>query len=776
MNRFIHLTSFRVHTRVKGLVVNTILALAALLLIYGNLLPRLNHVYFAKDGDGLQMYANTIYHITWSNSLLRSDFMNYPYGEHVVFSNSMLISNGIKILKQAGIDLSGYSVGIINGLLLFSILMGSIFLFLILHELEVHWIVSAVAATGIAFLSPQLDRFGGHLNLGYVCAIPWFIYLLMRFFRSPGWCLSFLLALTGLAAALVHFYLFCFYSILVVFFYAGFALAAKKVFMRKSSWFIHFFIQLILPYLFFRLLMLTDTVGDRPSYPWGFLVYRAFPESIFLPLGKPYGLFLNRIISTGHIDWEAYAYIGLVGVFTTLIVFGMALKSFIQKGISGLWNFIPDARMNILVWAAFMALLYSFGIPFIFGMEKLADHIGPLRQMRSIARFSWIFYYVINITAFYLLWQYYKNRARKILPLIVLLVCLVFLFYDSWIWSRNRGNMLANEIPELQDTRNQAPGNQWINRIEPSSFQAILPVPYFHVGSENIWIDGGCGILPKTMITGVQTGLPSMGVFLSRTSLEQTWNNISLMLEPSLYSASHTFFPSQKPLLLIAARCNEVDDNEKRLIHRAVWIDSMPGFDVYQLPVHAFSSIYDSLAGAAWDEYQSGKLIKQGNLWTNDPVPGVRFLDYDSLSIGEGCLTGTAEKGIVLYNDHIPCVDTSVCYLASVWIKNIRKDLVPRTQYQMVEYDENDKIVDDRSDAIFRNVVSVDSSDALVEITFRMQHPDRRLEIRMINPELGKTYLEMDDLLIRPSGTDVFQLYTGGIKKNNRFYPEKRSR
>jgi len=131
----------------KGLALIIVLTFGALCLFYGSLIPVLNEVYFSASGDGLQSYVNMQYHIRYDDSYLWCRSMNYPYGEHIFYTNCQpLISNTIKLLDELGIDLSGYTTGIVNGLLILSIALASVLLYLIFAELGVGWVPWRVSA------------------------------------------------------------------------------------------------------------------------------------------------------------------------------------------------------------------------------------------------------------------------------------------------------------------------------------------------------------------------------------------------------------------------------------------------------------------------------------------------------------------------------------------------------------------------------------------------------------------------------------------------------
>jgi hypothetical protein len=753
-----------------GIIITALLSLAVLSAFYGNLFNKLNRVCFASGGDGMQSYVNMEYHIRYDSSYLRCNSMNYPYGEHVFFTNNQPpVSNTIKFISDHFVDISGYTLGILNFLMLFCLVITPVILYLILTDAGTGRILASLAAVGITYLSPQLDRFGGHFNLAYVCAIPLMILLLTRFFRRPTVLLSIAITLTVMAGALTHFYLYGFFALLLLFFYGDCVLNKRAVFSKNYGWIIHLFLQLVLPFLILQAFYISDHVTDRTAHPWGFLYYRAYPQSIFLPLNKPYGRFLHHYSDFSYIDWEGYAYIGLLAVAATVFYLARMAKKFTHGAFRDMGRVTPNAQLNVLFWAAAVALLYSFGLPFILGLQGLVDYTGPLQQMRGIARFSWVFFYVMNIMAVYGLWEAWKSGRRKIPLLVIMVLSVMMLFYDAYYNVRGRGRALENIIPALTDRRLVIPDNQWIRHIDISRYQAMIPLPYFHVGSENIWLDGGCDIIPQSFITLARSGLPSLGVMLSRTSLSQTVENVGLMLEPSPASVNMERFPNEKPFLLMAARCKSLTLQERRLIWHAAWLDSSGVFDLYALPFRAFQDIYDSLALAAAREFREPELFGDAGMKSTDSVLTYRYLYTDSL------FTGVAKHKNILFSGPLPNSDTSRLYMVSFWMDNVRTDLYPRTRIILAETNEQGIITWEESSEVSKHFVMINGSRVLVEYTFRISHPAAKISISLENKSLGWKLLRVDNLLIKPEKTNLYRQTGDGIWKNNRFYPSDQS-
>jgi len=185
------------YSTLLNLLVSTIL----LFIVFGNILSSPNYVFFSNSGDGLKSTFGSYYHLQYDSTYWHTASMNYPYGESVLFTGGQaLIINGLKLLSDLGLDFSNQLTGILNTWLLFSIVWAALFLFLLLRDLKLPWWYALIAANIIAFLSPQLARFGGHFNLAYVYFLPLFLYLLKRFFDRPSYKLSILIGLISFLA------------------------------------------------------------------------------------------------------------------------------------------------------------------------------------------------------------------------------------------------------------------------------------------------------------------------------------------------------------------------------------------------------------------------------------------------------------------------------------------------------------------------------------------------------------------------------------------------
>ncbi len=756
-----------------GVVGNVVLSSILLVIFYGTILKNANNTYFSASGDGLKSTFGSAYHLNYDTTYLRTAYMNYPFGESVFYTGGQpVIVNSFKLLKSIGIDLSSNLVGIINIWMLFSIALGALFIYLILRELNLPIIYSIVVSNIIIFMSPQLDRFGGHYNLAYLYFIPLMIYLFFLFYRKRKLYLSILLGLVALLSLGTHAYFFGFYAILLICFWVGAFLYDKKSFGNIKFILLNIFIQFILPFIIFQALMLlSGEMHDRTSYPWGFFSFIAYPQGIFYPLTRAYGKF----IYVKQVPWEGISYIGLVSLIGFLFIIYNSVK---KQRKDKAWNFLKitdSPYLNILFWSSFVALLYSFGMPFTLGLQKLFNHMGMLKQLRAPGRFAWLFFYTINITTFYLLWNYYK-QGKKILALSILGFALIWGSYDSYLNVKSQPKFINNTIESLNDKENETEINQWYNEIDFEKYQAIIPLPYYHVGCENYSLYKGSASIGQSFITSMKTGLPLTSVMLSRTSMEQSVKNIQLFLEPYNSFDIIDLWPSEKPFLVLFTKKDFLDENERRIKNKAKLLTYNSEMEIREITIDDFKEILKETKEKVKTEIEFEELFDVDGFLSTDSIYNFYYESFgDKYSgespLGENCYCGIITKQNLVLETKIANIDTTKNYIISLWVENMDRDLYPRTKLTVSIFNESGKKYYNNKIDIWRKTKIIDSNGwGLVEFEIEFKEPTGKLSISMKNKLMTKGELKVDEILIRPSGIDLYYKDADFIYKNNRFY------
>lgn len=729
----------------RSLVIHIVLSVVLVYLFFSKLIPDLNHIYFSQGGDGFRTYFGMYYHAKYDSTSYRLDGMNYPYGEMMDFTDCQSpIANTIRFISKNIVDITEYTTGINNGLMLFSILLASIFLFLILIRLKLPGWYSSIVALSIVFLSPQIQRLGGHFSLSWMFWIPLSIYLLMVFDNKRSYLISLLICLFATFAGAMHFYFLAFWLFLFGPYWLYRWMWHRDYRFQKSD-LIHLFIQVLLPFFLLQLnLIVNDTVTDRTANPWGFYAYRGHFATVFLPLNKLYVPIAGSLSFAKKFDWEAFCYIGMVASVGFFILIFKWISSFIKtKKVGSVTN---NKLLDFLFWISFLVLLFSFGLPFILGLDKLRQIIGPLGQLRGVARFGWMFYFVINIVVFRQIYHtFLRGKGKPIWKQILGFIFLFFFSFEAWAFSWNYQNLLNNTIPEIENHNSLNFHDFCRSQIKPSEFQAVLPLPYFHIGSESSWLEPACDIMKLSFIVSMETGLPNIGVAAARTSLSQSYKNIELVRTPwERYRVTESY-KNNKALLLTVVNCEKLSIDEKRLIENATPIGEYQNLKFYKLPFDSLKMIPKKY------HYPKRYSIMINSISTpNDSMNAISFVSRT----GNLNKTDDYRQGVIATSDFQRIFEAPIkldpnkkCYLR-FWVEDYDHDMVARTPLLIIQSAPDHKTIEEKYSDIFRHIRAINNRWALIEIPLEVKQKDEIIKLLIKNPELKKKQLFFDEFSV----------------------------
>jgi hypothetical protein len=308
-------------SRPAGAWITLGLATLIIFLFFHRNILEANRVSFAAGGDGLKSTFGSLYHIQYDSSYWMFEGMNYPYGESVFYTgNQTFLTNGIKLLKNRGLDLSGHTLGLLNLWMLFSFALCALLLYLVMAELGLPPWYAVAGSIVITFLSPQWYRMSGHYNLAYAWVIPLALYLMIRFYRKPGYLVSVLFGLFVLVISFKHAYFLAMVALPWTVFWLFLLMCSKSLYGKTAFLVPHLLIQMLIPVLIFGLFAAShDPAADRTAYPWGFFANTTRWVSVFLPLMKPYG----RWIIVGPV--KTLGYVGIVSTLVFLVSAGLLI-------------------------------------------------------------------------------------------------------------------------------------------------------------------------------------------------------------------------------------------------------------------------------------------------------------------------------------------------------------------------------------------------------------------------------------------------------------------
>jgi len=746
------------------------------------IIGQLNTVMLSGGGDGIKNYFTYLYFIRYDQGTLFTG-MNYPFGEHIVFTDNIpLLSWPMAQLRQWIPGITSYGLLVLHSAFLLSYTLAAFFLHRILALYGVKGWWAAVSAVFIAYFSPQFLRLSGHFALGFSCFFPMMIYWIMQYERSRKYRYLCCLYLATMLFVFVHVYHLAFSLVLVMAYGFAWLVSVKQPWLAKLRYLAPLLAMPLLAVLSFRLLLLwTDPVRDRPVYPIGYLGAGTTGEDIltsaFSPLGSAFRFLFGRV-SEGS---EGYTYPGLAGIGILLFLVYRVVRS-IAVRIAKKRRIPSHPLRGQRVWliVALAVLLFSMGVPFVWGLDFLVDYFATFRQFRTLGRFAWIFYYLVMIYGAIFLYRYARLliRRQKRYP-VQAAVFLLLAVYGTELYGYAR-QLHRSWQPAESNYRNffSSGGEDWNTWLSgkgwsPGRFQAVAGLPYFHIGSEKLGLQRND--YPTTMNYSarlcMQTGLGMTDVMMSRTSWSQSFEQVAF------YDGPFTPKPlarrlDMRPLLLLVNTHHPLSEGEQYMLRYARLIGRRWDVDLYTL------NVADMLAGdRRYTDSCIGLALQSDRQEGLLPPAGFSYsahFDHDKATAsfaGAGALPAGEQYKKPFLTVPFPADAGDSLFIFSTWMHCFPG----RPEMPSIYFEE----LDARGNIIYSDSYFANHSNFVLHHWYKAEQavPVKKgtRELRFYASGGRKEYLALDELLIRPAGSLYFYKASDSlILLNNRPVPLNR--
>ncbi|TNE79066.1 MAG: hypothetical protein EP332_12435 [Bacteroidetes bacterium] len=471
-------------------------------LFYGNELSDPNNYLLGFHEDGIKNYYTVAYHQEYDSSFNKFGGMSYPYGEHIVFTDGQpLLSALLWVLPGPG----NQSILILNLIMLLGIGLSAWILCKLFIRLGLTRGTSLFAAVAISLLSPQTLRFTGHYALAYTFLLPWIIYVAYLFTHKPSPKRSLWVFLAMFTAIGLHLYYFLIGGAFILAFYLIEQLRKKRI-----SWLslgLHTGIQVIAPFVLYMLwLKLTDHAVDRPEAPYGMKEFMANWEGVFLPYYNCADYAWFQQLKVRFVTFEALSYAGFPAA--AYFVYFLITRFKLLKKENRTFTL-----GNSFLLAGFLVFLFAATFPFAMDIDWVARLAGPLKQFRSLGRLSWVFFYCLNIFLFL-----HLAGRRKIPGLVLAVLAIVIMSFEGLLYLNKVDQHTGFPREKLEALS-----------AEIKADEVIFPLPFFHVGSENLGSPTLENFMAEpTLLLSMESGSPTFGTLLSRVSVSQSMEQLEL--------------------------------------------------------------------------------------------------------------------------------------------------------------------------------------------------------------------------------------------------------
>ncbi len=491
------------------------------------------------DYDGMKNYFNYYYFAAIQDGGSIFDYygMGYPFGDHILYMDaSTLLAVMARYMVPDSFDIAFY-----NLFFLLNIVLGPLLAFRIAQKLGFTEWISIVFALFIVWANPMGLRLGEWSNLSLSIFYLAAFYLVIRVYEradetysTKDLQIAFAIAALIFCASFIHLY----YLLILAFFFG--AALFFTIFSKNKIKFLLFNaalgISLVLVYLIVKG---TDPyLALRPQEGMGFYdpMFSAKPQDYFtrysflkLPIGylKPWGKFTPQFLGS---YFPFFLFVALLSLLASI------KKIQIAKLIK---------RQNLVYIAIFagtaLCFFTSFGIRIIFSEETsfsnylnplfvLDNVVEPLKHFRYQSRFGHVAFVGITILAFKLISKEFYihdilNRVRT-LKYVLSVIIVLFVSSDvlSHVWDFSKRYKHQNIFSEtyLEEA---------LPDLSMYAFDAILPVPYYNVGSET-WgyiIDDNNKWSRESYMMAIKYGKPLMSKKSSRSPVEHAQKLLSFI-------------------------------------------------------------------------------------------------------------------------------------------------------------------------------------------------------------------------------------------------------
>lgn len=747
-----------------------ILSISLILFIfYGENIISPNKYMFSTSGDGMKNYFTYASYIKNNQSLFNFEGMNYPYGEHFLYTDcTPLLSMIIRSISFIFPSITNYSVGIINELIFLSYVVCALYLFKIFDYLKIKPLISILFSIGITLLCPQIIRTLGHLALSVSCFLPMTIYFILIADKQTN-KLKYSIYIFSLLTALLftHAYLgIISFTLFFLHFSIKEVIQLIKIKKFKPNY-LHVLASITIPLLLFNLFVIaTDSHTGRTNNPYGIFSYYASIKSFLLPTIKGFTPYIDSIFhyeSTIWSYWESWAYIGVTAIFAIHIYFIFFMKSIVQRNKINYRD--HEKELLVLLIASFLIALYSMCLLYKTSFVVLLDIFPVLKQFRGLGRFAWVFYFSVNIFSVFVIDKISKSIPNKPTRLVFILSLALILIFEGSGYHRFISSYTTNSYNLFSSKSEDKDITQLKKKIKLKNFQSMVVFPYYYIGSENNERipTNISSLLSRSMSISYHLNVPLMNSFLTRTSIWEGKNLMQLTSEPFYFKKIKRFMKNKKNILIVTDN-TELSSQENYYINQSKLLFKGENFSYYSI---SFNRLFENSSKKEILKFkQLKKSLKHQNSWYYSGSNKFIFECYSRKYSHRDtihCFTGTMDQYEIVKEIPSTKLDTNTQYTARIWIynggENFGQDKFSVGMFVQTTDTKSSKWISGINSA--KKSCMIDGEWSMIEVNFKTESFPVNYQFVLYGDVLNKIKYKADDLLIYPSESNIYKEING---------------
>ena len=720
-----------------------------------------NSYMLSDEGEAARVYYVMASHAKSDSTFTNFQGMNYPFGEHLVYCDAQpLVTNSFKLAVKAFPNLVEKAVGVQNFISLYALIIGALLLYLFLLRWKIAPWYAAISAYALMLLGPQILRMPWQPSLAYAFFIPLVLLLFQFYIRTRKWNWTIVIFSVNLMAFFVNPYLGMMSS-------GFFAIVAGILFVtekwKKLKPYFQSVIQVLLPGLIYQAYVsISDVRIDRIDQPTGLQEFTSSFGSLFTSPHSPATSFYESLgvdMINVQLHFEGMSYIGLFFNILILLFAGRWLFRLRKKNKT---NGLLNKEQKIMLVAAVLFSILALGFPFAY-YEGLLEVFKPLKQLRALGRMAWMFTFCLNLVLLFMLYKYLSERVTHItFKLIGFAVSCLMLSFTAWegisLHQQVFSEQVEGNVFTLDGLKQGVSGDdlsEALANIEPSEYCALVPIPYFHVGSEQFVTESHTSYraMLESISFAYHANLPMTSCYLSRISREESIKSLQFFAPEMIEKSISADFKDGRPLLLFFSKSKAPSsEGEKRLLKLSKVVFESANILLAELPQELIWSTNKEEIFSWLNDYKSNYTESENVFYFGEDPP--MYLSFDSKK-SKTALNGGAFENSDKYffdqNKDAPDLEAGA-YELSFWFETSKN----RNQAKLIleTYDAKGKLISEeeiesakRSFTYWDNWLRWHS-----EIEINNAHS---IKLRMEQPS-NRPGLIIDELMLLPKNSSVF--------------------
>ena len=358
-----------------------------------------------------------------------------------------------------------------------------------------------------------------------------------------------------------------------------------------------------------------------------------------------------------------------------------------------------------------------------------------------------------------------RQKSRKPVPFFLALFLPVSFFVEGISYHREISRQIAQRPNYFNAGLLPTSLTSLIEFVNQGKYQAIIPLPFYDIGSENFGVNGTDTIHKTSMILSYHTRLPIMGNYATRTSIWESKNLVQL-LAPSFYEKEISQdIRNDEPFLVLYTH-ESLTKYETALLDLCDSLFTTDRYSLYSIsPQRLFSN-------SAPDEISRFQVIK-GQLTAHDgffmsPEDTGSVVIFNSFEEhhsaytfrGSGACQGAMRSYNLLQDIDPSMLKEDTTYSLSFWMyndgENFGQDAMNTSVFIQTEDDSGNAEWIAQINPAGSTVIN--GSWSLVELDFTLTKRPAKVLVYLKGSSRSKKTFYIDDLLLRQKDVDVYRI------------------